>query len=46
MVDCVSCNICLLHDGSDPLRCWRKEPRDLAYHVYCRLWRDRRQPSS
>lgn len=46
MVDCVSCNICLLHDGSDPLRCWRKEPRDLAYHVYCRLWRDRWRPST
>ena len=42
MVDCVSCNICLMHDGTDPVRCWRKNPRDFAYHVYCRLWRDRR----
>jgi 2,4-dienoyl-CoA reductase-like NADH-dependent reductase (Old Yellow Enzyme family) len=40
-VDCVSCNICLLHDGFDPLQCWRKNAADLAYHAYCRLWRDR-----
>ena len=46
MVDCVSCNICLMHDGTDPLRCWRKNPRDLAYHVYCRLWRDRKGASA
>jgi len=45
MVDCVSCNICLLHDGTDPLRCWRLKARDLAFHVYCRLWRDRRHPA-
>jgi 2,4-dienoyl-CoA reductase-like NADH-dependent reductase (Old Yellow Enzyme family) len=41
MVDCVSCNICLMHDGIDPVRCWRKKPIDLAFHLYCRLWRDR-----
>jgi 2,4-dienoyl-CoA reductase-like NADH-dependent reductase (Old Yellow Enzyme family) len=40
-VDCVSCNICLMHDGFDPLQCWRKNVADLAYHAYCRLWRDR-----
>jgi 2,4-dienoyl-CoA reductase-like NADH-dependent reductase (Old Yellow Enzyme family) len=40
-VDCVSCNICLAHDGFDPLQCWRKNAGDLAYHAYCRLWRDR-----
>jgi 2,4-dienoyl-CoA reductase-like NADH-dependent reductase (Old Yellow Enzyme family) len=40
-VDCVSCNICLVHDGFDPLQCWRKNVSDLAYHAYCRLWRDR-----
>jgi len=45
MVDCVSCNICLMHDGTDPVRCWRKRLRDLAFHAYCRFWRDR-QPSS
>jgi 2,4-dienoyl-CoA reductase-like NADH-dependent reductase (Old Yellow Enzyme family) len=40
-VDCVSCNICLAHDGFDPLKCWRKSAADLAYHAYCRFWRDR-----
>ena len=39
--DCVSCNICLAHDGFDPLKCWRKHTGDLAYHAYCHLWRDR-----
>ena len=24
--DCVSCNICLAHDGYDALKCWRKNP--------------------
>jgi len=32
-VDCVSCNICFLHEGIDPLRCWRTPPAMLA-HVY------------
>ncbi len=41
-VDCVSCNLCLVHEGSDGLMCWRKRWRDLAYHAYCRFWRDRR----
>jgi 2,4-dienoyl-CoA reductase-like NADH-dependent reductase (Old Yellow Enzyme family) len=40
-LDCVSCNICLAHDGFDPLTCWRKSAADLAYHAYCRFWRDR-----
>ena len=40
-LDCVSCNICLAHDGYDPLQCWRTRVRDLAYHAYCRFWRDR-----
>jgi 2,4-dienoyl-CoA reductase-like NADH-dependent reductase (Old Yellow Enzyme family) len=40
-VDCVSCNICLAHDGFDPLKCWRKSAADLAYHACCRFWRDR-----
>jgi 2,4-dienoyl-CoA reductase-like NADH-dependent reductase (Old Yellow Enzyme family) len=40
-VDCVSCNICLAHDGLDPLQCWRTSAFDLAYHAYCRFWRDR-----
>jgi 2,4-dienoyl-CoA reductase-like NADH-dependent reductase (Old Yellow Enzyme family) len=40
-LDCVSCNVCLAHDGFDPLKCWRKSARDLGYHAYCRFWRDR-----
>ena len=32
-LDCVSCNICLAHDGFDPLKCWRKSAADLAYHA-------------
>jgi 2,4-dienoyl-CoA reductase-like NADH-dependent reductase (Old Yellow Enzyme family) len=34
LLDCVSCNICLEHDGIDALKCWRKEPMDLAIHAY------------
>ncbi len=37
--DCVSCNICLAHDGYDPLKCWRKSPADLARHAVFRLRR-------
>jgi 2,4-dienoyl-CoA reductase-like NADH-dependent reductase (Old Yellow Enzyme family) len=32
-VDCVSCNICFLHEGIDPLRCWRT-PGGMLVHVY------------
>jgi 2,4-dienoyl-CoA reductase-like NADH-dependent reductase (Old Yellow Enzyme family) len=31
-VDCVSCNICFLHEGIDPLRCWRT-PLAMLQHV-------------
>ena len=41
MVDCVSCNICLNHDGKDPLQCWRQSLGALARHAYYRFWRDR-----
>jgi 2,4-dienoyl-CoA reductase-like NADH-dependent reductase (Old Yellow Enzyme family) len=41
VIDCVSCNICLMHDGLDPLKCWRLSARDLAKHAYSRYWRDR-----
>src|SRR5262249_37770972 len=34
LLDCVSCNICLDHDGTDALKCWRKNPMDLAIHAY------------
>jgi 2,4-dienoyl-CoA reductase-like NADH-dependent reductase (Old Yellow Enzyme family) len=40
-VDCVSCNLRLAHEGSEGTMCWRKRWRDLAYHAYCRFWRDR-----
>ena len=33
-VECVSCNMCLAHDGFEPLRCWRTSPAAVAAHVY------------
>ena len=41
LVDCVSCNMCLMHEGKDSLRCWRKQWSTMFYHAYCRFWRDR-----
>ncbi len=41
LVDCTSCNLCLMHEGKDSLRCWRKNASSLLYHAYCRFWRDR-----
>jgi 2,4-dienoyl-CoA reductase-like NADH-dependent reductase (Old Yellow Enzyme family) len=32
-VDCVSCNICFLHEGIDPLQCWRT-PSAMLAHIY------------
>ena len=32
-VDCVSCNICFLHEGIDPLQCWRT-PSAILAHIY------------
>ena len=40
-VECVSCNMCLAHDGFDPLRCWRTSPAAVAAHVYTHYVRDR-----
>jgi len=37
LLDCVSCNICLAHDGYDALKCWRRSSRDLARHAVWRL---------
>jgi 2,4-dienoyl-CoA reductase-like NADH-dependent reductase (Old Yellow Enzyme family) len=37
LVDCTSCNICMMHEGVHPLRCWRTSPRLLARHAYSRL---------
>lgn len=31
-VACVSCNLCLKHEGIDPLRCWRS-PAGIASHI-------------
>jgi 2,4-dienoyl-CoA reductase-like NADH-dependent reductase (Old Yellow Enzyme family) len=41
MVECVSCNMCLVHDGFDPLRCWRTNPVAVASHVYHHYLRNR-----
>jgi len=37
LVDCTSCNICLMHDGFHPLRCWRTSNRVLALHAAYRV---------
>lgn len=33
LVDCVSCNLCLRHEGLDSLQCWRTPSRILS-HIY------------
>lgn len=35
--DCVSCNICLMHDEHHSLRCWRSPRRRLVEHAAYRL---------
>ena len=37
LVNCVSCNICLMHEGVHGLKCWRTSNRDLAVHALYRL---------
>ncbi|MQA73377.1 MAG: hypothetical protein GEU88_03310 [Solirubrobacterales bacterium] len=37
LVDCVSCNICLMHEGHHSLRCWRTPRRRLVQHAAYRL---------
>lgn len=37
MVACVSCNICLAHDGYDALHCWRRNRLDLLRHAAWRI---------
>ncbi|MDQ6816735.1 MAG: NADH:flavin oxidoreductase [Actinomycetota bacterium] len=34
---CVSCNICLMHDGHHALRCWRIPRRRLLHHAILRM---------
>ncbi len=36
-VDCVSCNICLMHEDHHSLRCWRVPRRRLLQHAAYRL---------
>ena len=42
-VECVSCNMCLAHDGYDPLQCWRDNPRNVAVHIRKHYWTNRRK---
>jgi len=37
MVDCVSCNLCLMHEGHYELRCWRIPRRALLEHAVYRF---------
>ena len=37
LVDCVSCNICLMHEDHHSLRCWRTPRRRLVQHAAYRL---------
>jgi 2,4-dienoyl-CoA reductase-like NADH-dependent reductase (Old Yellow Enzyme family) len=37
LVDCTSCNLCLMHEGHHSLRCWRTPRRRLAEHAAYRL---------
>jgi 2,4-dienoyl-CoA reductase-like NADH-dependent reductase (Old Yellow Enzyme family) len=45
VADCVSCNICLMHDGHDALRCWRTPRRRLLQHAYLRFTGRLRHPA-
>ncbi len=37
LVDCTSCNMCMMHEGVHSLRCWRTSNRLLLEHAYHRL---------
>jgi 2,4-dienoyl-CoA reductase-like NADH-dependent reductase (Old Yellow Enzyme family) len=37
LVECTSCNICMMHEGVHPLRCWRTSSSLLAKHAYYRV---------
>jgi 2,4-dienoyl-CoA reductase-like NADH-dependent reductase (Old Yellow Enzyme family) len=37
LVACTSCNICMMHEGVHPLRCWRTSTRLLVEHAYHRV---------
>jgi 2,4-dienoyl-CoA reductase-like NADH-dependent reductase (Old Yellow Enzyme family) len=36
-VHCVSCNICALHEGIHPIKCWRRSNLDLLKHAWYRF---------
>ena len=44
-VECVSCNMCLAHDGWDPLQCWRDTPANVIRHLRKHYWTNRRKLS-
>jgi 2,4-dienoyl-CoA reductase-like NADH-dependent reductase (Old Yellow Enzyme family) len=37
LVDCTSCNLCLMHEGHHPLQCWRTPRIRLLQHAIYRL---------
>ncbi len=37
LVDCTSCNLCLIHEGHHPLQCWRTPRVRLLQHALYRL---------
>jgi 2,4-dienoyl-CoA reductase-like NADH-dependent reductase (Old Yellow Enzyme family) len=37
LVDCTSCNLCLIHEGHHPLQCWRSPKIRLLQHAAYRL---------
>jgi 2,4-dienoyl-CoA reductase-like NADH-dependent reductase (Old Yellow Enzyme family) len=45
-VDCVSCNMCLMHEGKRALQCWRKTPSRMLRHAWLHYVADRRAPGN
>jgi 2,4-dienoyl-CoA reductase-like NADH-dependent reductase (Old Yellow Enzyme family) len=37
LVDCTSCNLCLIHEGHHPLQCWRTPRTRLVHHALYKL---------
>lgn len=37
LVDCTSCNLCLIHEGHHPLQCWRTPRIRLLEHAWYRV---------
>ena len=36
--DCVSCNICFLHEGIHGTKCWRKKLKFIFQHIYLKIF--------